>query len=146
MEHRKTESLKPATSYTRIDDDGTPYLEGSKCQKCSTVFLGLREHCGRCGSRDSMHTIRLGDRGRLYDYTIVYRSYPGIQVPFISAIVDLDGGGVVKGNLLEVRPDPGSVRFDMPVKVVFRGAELSNADGAGYVAHFFIPDSESSHG
>ena len=146
MEDIKSDLLKPATSYTRIGEDGAPYLEGSKCHTCAAVFLGLREHCGRCASRGTMSVIRLGDRGRLYDYTIVYRSYPGIKVPFISAIVDLDGGGVVKGNLLEVRPEPGSVHFDMPVKVVFRGAELGNADGAGYVAHFFIPDSENSNG
>jgi len=142
MQQTESQPLKPATSYTRIAADGQPYLEGSRCAECAAVFLGLREHCGRCGVRAHMQSIRLSERGRLYNYTIVYRSYPGIKVPFISAIVDLDGGGTVKGNLLEIEPDPQALHFDMPVRMVFRGAELATADGAGHVAHFFVPDGE----
>jgi uncharacterized protein len=138
--------MKPATSYTRIDADGKPYLEGSRCSACDTVFLGARENCGRCGVRGSMRSICLNDRGRLYNYTIVYRSYPGITVPFVSAIVDLDGGGTVKGNLLDIEPDPKSLSFDMRVKMVFRGAEIASAEGAGHIAHFFVPDEEVVHG
>jgi uncharacterized protein len=89
-----------------------------------------------------MQAIKLGEQGRLYSYTIVYRSYPGIKVPFISAIVDLDGGGTVKGNLLEVEPDPTRLPFDMPVRMVFRDAQLASAEGGGHTAHFFIPDGE----
>jgi uncharacterized OB-fold protein len=142
----QTSALKPATSYTRIDRDGTPYLEGSRCGHCGAVFLGLREHCGRCGTRARMQSIHLGEHGRLYNYTIVYRSYPGIKVPFISAIVDLDGGGTVKGHLLGIEPDPKRLQFDMPVRMVFREADLASAEGAGHIAHFFIPDAESSRG
>jgi uncharacterized OB-fold protein len=138
-------TLIPATSYTRIDG-GRPYLEGSRCGQCGAVFLGRRENCGRCGMRARMQPIPLGERGRLYNYTIVYRSYPGIKVPFICAVVDLDGGGTVKGNLLDVEPDPARLRFDMPVRMVFRGADVVSADGAGHIAHFFIPDAENSRG
>ena len=35
-----TESPRPATSYTRIDEAGTPYLLGSRCGECAAVFLG----------------------------------------------------------------------------------------------------------
>lgn len=138
--------MLPATSYTRIDDDGKPYLQGSRCPDCGAMFLGQREHCGRCGARARMMPVHLGDRGRLYSYTIVHRSYPGIQVPFISAVVDLDGGGTVKGNLIGVEPDPSRLLFDMPVRMVFRGAEVANAEGAGFIAHFFILDPENSRG
>jgi uncharacterized protein len=144
MQQTVVEALKPATSYTRIADDGAPYLEGSRCGKCAAVFLGSREHCGRCGARADMHAIRLAERGRLYNYTIVYRSYPGIKVPFISAIVDLEGGGTVKGNLLDIAPDPKQLKFDMRVRMVFRGADLAIGDGAGHVAHFFVPDGEAA--
>jgi uncharacterized protein len=140
MEKQIAAPLKPATSYTRLDANGNPYLEGSRCDECGAVFLGLRNNCGRCGARGQMRADRLGERGRLYNYTIVYRSYPGIKVPFISAIVDLEGGGTVKGNLLEVDPDPKQLRFGMPVRMVFRGAEVASAEGVGYVAHFFIPE------
>lgn len=137
--------MKPATSYTCIDADGQPHLQGSRCDVCATVFLGSRDNCGRCGARGSMHAMQLSERGRLYNYTIVYRSYPGITVPFISAIVDLDGGGTVKGNLIDVEPDPARLSFDMPVRMVFRGAEIASAEGSGHVAHFFVPDGDAVH-
>jgi uncharacterized OB-fold protein len=90
-----------------------------------------------------MQPIRLASRGRLYSFTIVYRSYPGIKVPFISAIVDLQDGGTIKGNLVGIEPDPRKLEFGMPVSVVFRGAESALGEGAaGYVAHFFVPDGD----
>jgi uncharacterized protein len=135
--------LKPATSYTCLDAEGNHYLRGSRCEACQAVFLGEREHCGRCGARSQMKSLALAGRGHLYNYTIVHRSYPGIKVPFISAIVDLEGGGTVKGNLLEVEPDPQHVHFGMPVRMVFREAQLASAEGAGYIAHFFVPDGEN---
>jgi uncharacterized OB-fold protein len=138
--------MKPATSYTRIAADGKPHLEGSRCGVCDTMFLGSRDNCGRCGARGAMRAEQLSERGRLYNYTIVYRSYPGITVPFISAIVDLNGGGTVKGNLLDVEPDPKRLSFGMPVRMVFRGAEIASAEGLGHVAHFFIPDGDPVHG
>jgi uncharacterized OB-fold protein len=140
-----TESPRPATSYTRIDDAGTPYLQGSRCCECGTVFLGVRENCGRCCARRQMQAVRLATSGRLYSYTIVYRSYPGIRVPFISAIVDLEEGGTIKGNLVEIEPSPEKLVYGMPVRVVFRDAECALGEAAaGYVAHFFVPDGDRS--
>ena len=79
-------------------------------------------------------------RGKLYSYSIVYRSFPGIDVPYISAIVDLEGGGTVKGNLIDLEPDPENISFDMPVDVVF-GDALGRKDREGnrYISYFFKP-------
>jgi uncharacterized OB-fold protein len=140
-----TDSPRPATSYTRIDEAGAPYLLGSRCGECAAVFLGVRENCGRCCARRRMQPLRLAARGRLYSYTIVHRSYPGIRVPFISAIVDLEEGGTLKGNLVEIEPNPDKLAYGMPVRVVFRGAESAlGEEAAGYVAHFFVPDGDRS--
>lgn len=146
MEDTAKSPLLPATSYTRVREDGSVYLVGSRCTRCDAKCLGERSHCGRCGARDALEPYTLASRGRLYNYTIVRRSYPGITVPFISAIVDLEDGTSVKGNLLGVAPDPEAIRFDMPVRVVFRGAETANAEAAGYVAHFFEADEERQDG
>ena len=139
MEHGNSEALKPATSYTRLRDDGSAYLEGCKCRACGARFVGARDNCARCGARGAMESYALSERGCLYNYTIVHRSYPGISVPFISAVVDLDDGTSIKGNLLGVEPEANALAFGMPVKMVFRGAETANADALGYVAHFFVP-------
>jgi uncharacterized protein len=135
-------TLIPATPYLKYAEDGRPFLQGSRCGACGQVFLGARENCARCAARGQMQPIELGTTGRLYNYTIVYRSYAGVTVPFISAIVDLDGGGSVKGNLLDVEPDPAKLRFDMKVQLVFRGAEVANSQAMGFLSHFFIPAPE----
>ena len=130
----------PAVAYLKIPDDGDPYLEGSRCGSCGAVFLGERSICSKCGARHNMKTVRLANSGELYSYSIVHRSFPGIDVPYVSAIVDLDGGGTVKGNLINVEPDPAKIPFGMPVDVVFADAlGRKDQDGNAYLAYFFQP-------
>ena len=87
----------PVVDYLKLPEGEDPYLEGHKCSKCGSIFLGERHVCSNCFSRDSMEPIKLSSKGKLYSYSIVFRSFPGIDVPYISAIVDLEGGGTVKG-------------------------------------------------
>ncbi|MFU8816305.1 MAG: Zn-ribbon domain-containing OB-fold protein, partial [Pseudomonadales bacterium] len=112
----------PAVDYLKLPDDGEPYLEGQKCGNCGAIFLGERSVCSKCGARDQISAVKLSTSGKLYSYSIVFRSFPGIEVPYVSAIVDLDDGATVKGNLIGVEPDPEKISFDMPVEVVFRDA------------------------
>lgn len=135
--------LRGSTPYLKFDDSGRPFLQGGRCDTCGAVYLGEREHCANCTARSTIEPYTLPTRGRLYNYTIVYRSYPGIKVPFISAIVDLDGGGTLKGNLLDVEPTPESVPFGMPVEIVFRDASIANPAAAGVISHFFTPDRDT---
>jgi uncharacterized OB-fold protein len=134
-----TTAPKPVVPYLKYADSGEPYLAGSKCGKCGETFLGERDVCAKCGARDQMQSRKLANTGKLYNYTIVHRNFPGVPVPFISAIVDLDGGGTVKGNLLEVTPDPKTIKFDMPVKVVYRDAGRKDKEGNSYLSYFFLP-------
>ena len=132
-------SLKPATHFLKLNEEGQPFLQGSLCKSCGHTFLGEREHCAKCLARDCMSSCQLSDKGTLYNYTIVHRSYPNITVPFVSAIVDLEGGGTVKGNLLEVGSNPKDIEYDMPIEVVFKEAIIATPAGAGYFSHFFLP-------
>jgi hypothetical protein len=130
----------PVVDYLKLPEGGDPYLEGHKCYKCNSMFLGERKVCSSCFSRESMEAVKLNNTGKLYSYSIVCRSFPGIDVPYISAIVDLDGGGTVKGNLIEVEPDPDKIKFDMPVEVIFDDAlGRKDADGNSYISYFFKP-------
>ena len=109
----------PAVPYLKIPENGEPYLEAYKCGQCGATFLGERDVCSKCGARDQMSAVTLPNTGKLYSYSIVHRSFPGIAVPYVSAIVDLDDGTAIKGNLINVDPDPESIPFDMPVEVVY---------------------------
>lgn len=138
------ESGKPATPYLKLSGDGRPYLQGSRCKQCEAIYIGTRVNCANCAARDAIEPITLGTRGRLYNYTVVHRSYPGIKVPFISAIVELDEGGTLKGNLIDLDPASPELAFGLPVEVVFRGAEIANPNAKGFISHFFVPAKEPS--
>lgn len=135
-----SEQPLPAVPYLKLPEDGDPYLEGYKCGACGATFLGERNVCSKCGARDQMSTVTLPTSGKLYAYSIVHRSFPGIEVPYISAVVDLDDGTAIKGNLIGVEPDPDKIEFDMPVEVVFDDAlGRKDRDGNSYMAYFFQP-------
>ena len=130
----------PVVPWLKGAGTNDPYLEGLKCSDCGAIFLGERSSCSSCGARDKFQPTRLANKGKLYVYSIVYRSFPGITVPYISAIVDLEGGGTVKGNLINVEPDPDKIAFDMPVDVVFDDAlGRKDKDGNSYISYFFTP-------
>lgn len=130
----------PVVEYLKIPDAGEPYLEGYKCSACGATFLGERNVCSKCGARDQMTAVTLPNSGKLYSYCIVHRSFPGIDVPYISAIVDLDDGTAIKGNLINVEPDPEKIDFGMPVEVVYDDAlGRKDRDGNSYLSYFFQP-------
>jgi len=131
-----------AVHYLKIPDAGDPYLEGHKCGSCGATFLGERSVCSKCGARDQMQAVKLSETGKLYSYSIVHRSFPGIEVPYVSAIVDLDDGTTIKGNLINIEPDPDSIKFGMPVEVVYADAlGRKDKEGNSYLAYFFQPKS-----
>jgi uncharacterized OB-fold protein len=133
----------PVTEFLKIPEEGSPYLEGLKCKSCGAVYLGGRANCAKCGARGQLEPTRLSDRGKLYVYSIVHRSFPGIEVPYVSAIVDLDGGGTIKGNLINVEPDPEKIKFGMPVEVVYKDAlGRKDKEGNSYLSYFFQPASQ----
>jgi uncharacterized OB-fold protein len=129
----------PAVDFLKIPDQGEPYLEGQKCKRCNAIFLGTRAVCSKCGARDQLAPQRLGTKGKLYAYSIVHRSFPGVEVPYISAVVDLEGGGTLKGNLINIEADPKKLKFDMPVEVIIKDAGRKDREGNSYLAYFFQP-------
>ena len=132
----------PAVPYLKIPESGSPYLEGHKCGSCGAMFLGERSVCSKCAARDQMEPVKLSENGTLYSYSIVHRSFPGIDVPYVSAIVDLDDGTTIKGNLINVEPDPEHIQFGMPVEVVYDDAlGRKDSDGNSYLSYFFQPRS-----
>jgi uncharacterized OB-fold protein len=141
-EEKKSAGPLPVVDFLKLPKDGSPYLEGHKCKACGAIFLGERRVCSKCGARDRIDAVKLSNQGSLYAYSIVHRSFPGIEVPYVSAIVDLEGGGTVKGNLIGVPPDPEKIRMGMPVEVVFKDAlGRKDREGNAYVSYFFQPRS-----
>ena len=137
-EQTKTDFAKPIVDFIRRAADGRPYLSGSRCRSCGYTYVGQREVCARCFARGAMDEIELADSGRLYVWSIIHRSFPGIKTPFIDAVVDLVDGAHLKGILRGVAPDPESIGFDMSVRVVFDEV-VPVGQEVPYLSYFFEP-------
>lgn len=132
---------RPAASYIVLPDDGPPHLSFLRCRSCGAQFLeSERLACGKCASRDGFDAHVPGDHGTLHSYSIVHRGFPGVAVPFVSAIVDIDDGPTLKGNLRGLTIDAETITAGMRVRIVFDDA-LGRRDAAGncYISHFFEP-------
>jgi uncharacterized OB-fold protein len=135
----ETQGPLPVVSWLRIPEGGDPYLEGHVCGSCGAIFLGARETCSKCGTTGKLEPKKLSNQGTLHVFSIVHRSFPGIEVPYVSAVVDLEGGGTVKGNLIGIEPDPEKIRMGMPVEVVYKIAPRKDAEGNEYLTYYFQP-------
>jgi uncharacterized protein len=139
-----TPEIRPIKPFVKLPAGNKPYLAGLVCKTCGEVLLGgvMRLACPKCASRAGFDEKKLAETGSLYIFTTVQRSFPGIPTPFVSAVVDLDGGGVLKGNLRNVKLD--KVKFGMPVKVVFDDAGRSDKQNNSYISYFFEPAEEEA--
>jgi uncharacterized protein len=133
------DSAISATPILRLEANGNAYLIGSKCQTCKAVMPGERLICPSCGARHDVQPIRLGNQGTIQSHTVVYRSYPGAVTPFVSAIVQLKGGAIVKGTLVDVDPDPARIPSNMEVDVVYRDTGQRNSQGLRFISYYFVP-------
>jgi uncharacterized OB-fold protein len=97
---------KPIVPYLHLPEDGgKAYLTGVRCKSCGAAFLGTRMVCAKCFAVDNFEELKFGDKGTLRAFTIVFQTFPGVEVPFIAAIVDLPEGTAVSCNIGGVEPD-----------------------------------------
>ncbi|WP_082010547.1 Zn-ribbon domain-containing OB-fold protein [Novosphingobium malaysiense] len=98
--------------------------------------------CRACASRKPPASFGVGRTGKLWSWSVVHRSYPGVAVPFISVIVDLDDGLTLKGTLRGV--DTSGLRQGLPVRLVFDDAGgAHDKEGVPYVGFHFVPQGDA---
>jgi len=118
------------------DAAGHYALHGVRCRACGAVIAGERLACPACGARDSFDRIELSTAGTVRAHTVVHRSFPGVKTPFVAVVVDLDGGGAVRGTLIDVDP-LGPVPAH--VKMVFRDSGQQDKQGKPFISYMFVP-------
>jgi uncharacterized OB-fold protein len=104
----------PYVAYLTLGSD--PHLVANECTSCGALFFDRRNACASCGAGD-FRLRRLSNNGVLRAFTIVHRASPDVQVPYVSGIVDLEGGGVVKANIVGIDPEPGTLSLGMKLKL-----------------------------
>lgn len=103
----------PFVNYLVLGDD--PHLVAHECKSCGARFFDRRNACAGCSGTE-FQTVDVSTQGELRSFTIVAFAAPGIEVPFVSAIIDC-GGTSVRANLVNVEPSPEHVKLGMPVKL-----------------------------
>lgn len=96
----------PIVDYLVLDDP--PHLRAHCCTKCQALYFDRRNACASCGAA-SFEWRTLATSGQLRAFTIVHRASPKVRTPYVSAVVDLESGGTVKANLVEVDADPALI-------------------------------------
>ncbi|HEV3450790.1 MAG TPA: OB-fold domain-containing protein [Acidimicrobiia bacterium] len=126
----------PLVDYLVIDD-GDPYLVANESTESGALYFDRRNADAKSG-RPGFTRRRLADTGAVRTFTIVHRAAPGVPTPYVSVVVDLDGGGTVKANLINVDPDPARVRVGMPVRLTTYTAGTDD-NGTEAVAFAYEP-------
>lgn len=110
----------------KIDQDSKKFWEGCNeeklllqhCNDCNQYIFYPRIVCPHCMGTNIEWKESSG-KGKVYSYTIVHFGAPGFSedVPYISALVELDEGVRMITNIIEC--DLDDIKCDMEVEVVF---------------------------
>jgi uncharacterized OB-fold protein len=105
---------------------GQDEIRIQRCVSCGKLRHPPRPVCPYCRSFDWDHVVSSG-RGEVYSFVVHHRpEVPGRTHPFAVALVQLDEGTRIVGNVIDV--DPSEVHVGMRVAVAFveneRGRKL----------------------
>jgi len=92
-----------------------------KCNECQEAYFYPRDISPCCFSKDTSW-IQASGRAKLFTYGIVHRApHAGFvdDVPFVTAIVQLEEGPKMATNIVIDDPTPEKLQIDMPLEVVF---------------------------
>ncbi len=109
-----TATRVPLVDYLVLDD-GEPHLVANECTSCGARFFDRRNACASCFATDFRQVV-IPTEGELRTFTIVAFAAPGVEVPFVSGVVDC-GGTSVRGNLRNVDPDADHVSTGMKLRL-----------------------------
>lgn len=112
--------------------EALPFWEGCRrhelwlpyCTACEAFFFYPRPFCPRCFTWQ-VDWRRASGRGVVHAFAIHYRATNPLwadDVPYVTAVVELEEGVRLFSHLLDVEPDPSRIYAGMPVEVVFEEA------------------------
>lgn len=92
-------------------------LRIQKCAACGALRHPPGPMCPRCNALDPTHIVASG-LGEVYSYVVHHHpQVPGKRTPFVVALVELEEGVRMLGELHDV--DPEQVKVGLPVRVRF---------------------------
>jgi uncharacterized OB-fold protein len=114
----------PLVEYLALEPE--PHLVAHECTSCGARFFDRRNACASCFGTE-FKDASIATTGEVRAYTIVSLAAPGIPVPFVAALIDCDGTSV-RGNVINIEPDPEHVQLGMKVRLA---TQVVGVDSAG---------------
>ena len=114
--------------------DGDPHLVANECAGCGARYFDRRNCCANADCSGTEFTrVPVPTIGEVKAFTIVSFAAPGIPVPFVAALVDCEGTSV-RGNLINVDPDPQRVTLGMKVRLATYplGTDSAGTEAVGF--------------
>jgi len=112
-----------------MDQDSAFFWEGvekhelriQRCAACGTLRHPPRPMCSGCHALEWDHVVARGS-GQIYSF-VVHHHPPvhGFETPFAIAVIELDEGTRLVGNVID--SDPDEVSVGMPVEVAYQSIE-----------------------
>jgi uncharacterized OB-fold protein len=124
----------PLVEYLVLGDD--PHLVAHECTSCRARFFDRRNACANCSGTE-FETVKVSTTGVLRTFTIVSFAAPGVPVPFVAGVIDCDGTSV-RGNVINVSPDPEHVTMGMKVRLATYEVGTDD-DGVAAIGFGFEP-------
>jgi uncharacterized OB-fold protein len=118
--------------YLDLEGPGAPRLVAQECTNCAARYFDRRNACASC-SATAFRPVEVAREGVLRTFTIVHFAAEGVAVPFVAGVVDCEGTAV-RGNVVNVSPDPEHVRVGMKVRLttVPMGTDQNDVDAVGF--------------
>ncbi len=123
-------SRVPLVNYLALEPE--PHLVAHECVSCGARFFDRRNGCAKCFGTE-FRDVDVATTGEVRAFTIVAFAAPGIETPFVAAVVDCDGTSV-RGNLVNVTPDPEHVSLGMKVRLATTsvGTDTAGTEAIGF--------------
>lgn len=104
-------------------------LLGVKCTACSTCYFPKRPVCPKCRRKGKLEEVRYSGKGKVYSFTEITSSPIAFedQVPYVLAIIELDEGVKVTGQIVDARAS--DVKIGSHVETVFRVIQRDDPEG-----------------
>ena len=121
----------PLVSYLALGEH--PHLIARQCRRCGACFFDRRNACASCGGQAGFDHVDLPPDGVLRTFTIVWVAAPGVPVPYVAGVIDLEGTSV-RANLVNVKPDPDHLALGMPVRLTTfsLGTDTDGVEAIGF--------------
>lgn len=117
----------PFVEYLRLEP--TPHLVANECTSCGARYFDRRNACAACFATD-FTPVDIPTEGVVRSFSIITFAAPGVEVPFVAAVIDC-GGTSVRANIINCPPDPEHVSLGMNVRLA---TTVVGKDSAGVEA------------